>query len=176
MSNDQKLRVAIVGAGLAGLATARVLRQYHDVVVFERTGPEAATGGQGICFFPSTVKILKSIGYDEDRGFPCYVSHFRHFDRVGNPTKTINLDYNRKHGVDVWSQLRSDGRDELYRLATGPKAEVGINDGEGTVKMVYKAAVVDVDVESADAYLENGTKFQADVVIGKPHRPIAWQN
>lgn len=167
MTSDQKLRVAIVGAGLAGLATARVLRQYHDVTVYERTGPEAATGGQGICFFPSTVKILQSIGYDEDRGFPSHVSHFRHFDRVGKPTETVRLDYSQKYGVDVWSQLRSDGRDELYRLATAPKSEVGIETGEGTINMIYNMSVVDLDVENAVVYLQDGSEFQADVVIGE---------
>lgn len=167
MAQDRKLRVIIVGGGLAGLATARILREYHDVTVFERASSDNATGGQGVCFFPATVKILQTMGYDEDRAFPCHDNYFRHYDRAGKPTETIHLNYKSEWGADIWSQLRSDARDELFRLATGPAHEVGIPDACGSVNMVYKTPVVDVDTESALVTLGDGSTFQGDLVISK---------
>ncbi len=167
MVQAPKLKIAIVGAGLAGLTTARVLREHHDVVVFERASPGNATGGQGICFFPSTVKILKNLSYDEDRGYPCHDTVFRHYDRNGIATETVPLHYVEKYGVPMWSQLRSDCRDELYRLATGPNEEVGIPNAQGSVKMCYDNPVIDVDVETASLTFDDGSTFQADVVISK---------
>ena len=66
MATERKLKVCIVGSGIAGLAAARILREHHDVTVFERGSPTVATGGQGIVFFPSTVKIAKRMGYDQN--------------------------------------------------------------------------------------------------------------
>lgn len=54
MANANKLRRVVVRAGLAGLTTTRVLRQYHDVTIYERASVGNATGGQDICFFPGT--------------------------------------------------------------------------------------------------------------------------
>lgn len=167
MTQTPRLKIAIVGAGLAGLATARVVREHHDVVVFERANPGNATGGQGICFFPSTVKILKKLSYDEDRALPCHDTFFRHYDRDGIATETVPLHYMEKYGVPMWSQLRSDCRDELYRLATGPKEEVGIPNARGSIEMRYDTPVVEIDAETATLTLQDKTTYQADVVIGK---------
>ena len=143
------------------------MREHHDVVVFERASSGNATGGQGICFFPSTVKILKKLSYDEDRGRPCYDTFFRHYDRNGIPTETVQLHYMEKFGVPMWSQLRSDCRDELYRLATAPNEEAGIPNARGSVDIRHDTQVVDVDAETARLTLQDGTNFQADMVISK---------
>ena len=167
MLEQPKLRMAIAGAGLAGLATTRILREHHDVTVFERASVGNATGGQGICFFPATVNILQRMGYNEDKGAPCHDVFFRHYDLEGNPTEAAALDFKKRFGSDIWSQLRSDARDELYRLATAPPHEVGIPGARGSARIVYDTAVVDVDVDTALVTLSDGSTLQFDLVISK---------
>lgn len=164
---DTKLKVIIVGAGIAGLAVARVLREHHDVTVFERASLGNATGGQGICFFPSTVKILQDLGYSKANTRPCHIAWFRHYDRVGNETENYYLDFKERYGEDMWGQMRSDARDELYRLATGPLEEVGIAGCGGSIEVNYDTSVVDVDADSGLVTLENGSSSKADLVVGE---------
>ena len=36
MQNDEKLRIAVIGTGVSGLAAAWLLNKYHEVTVFEK--------------------------------------------------------------------------------------------------------------------------------------------
>ena len=55
------LRVAIIGAGLGGLAAACALRQRGlDVTVYERA-PELGEVGAGIQLGPNAVKVLRAL-------------------------------------------------------------------------------------------------------------------
>ncbi|ODM21916.1 hypothetical protein SI65_02760 [Aspergillus cristatus] len=114
------LQLAIIGSGLAGLAAARILREHHEVTVYERGGPDAATGGQGICLFSNGIKILQTMGFDRDRAgaVPCH--GYRTFDKDGKLVKDFPVDFKGKYGADTMAMKRSDFRDELLRLATAP--------------------------------------------------------
>ncbi|KAI8713916.1 FAD binding domain protein [Fusarium sp. LHS14.1] len=159
---ESKLNIIIVGSGLAGLGAASVLREHHNVTVYERGGSEAATGGQGICLFSNGVKILQSIGFDADRsgGVPCH--GYRLFDKAGKRVKDFPIDFKGRYGADTLTMKRSDFREELLRLATAPPAD-GIK-GE-PVRMVFNTAVDDVDPEAASVTLHDGSVITGDVVI-----------
>jgi 2-polyprenyl-6-methoxyphenol hydroxylase-like FAD-dependent oxidoreductase len=70
-------RVAVVGAGTAGMATALSVHQAgHDMTLLERY-PQARPAGNILNLWPPPVRALGLLGVDiEDLGAPCY-SEFR---------------------------------------------------------------------------------------------------
>lgn len=164
MDYQNKLRVIIVGSGLAGLTAARILREHHHVTVYERGDQTAATGGQGISISPNAVKILERIGYDREKAGAVPIYGYRSYDKEGNVKKDHEVDLKTRYGADQLTQKRSDFRDELMRLATAPSAELKIQGDPAHI--VYDTKVVDLDAEEGRIALGDGTTAEADVVIG----------
>lgn len=159
------LQIAIIGSGLAGLAVARILREHHEVTVYERGGPDIATGGQGICLFSNGIKMLQTMGFDRDRAgaVPCH--GFRTFDKDGMLVKDFPVDFEGKYKAETMTMKRSDFRDELLRLATAPSEKLGIQGSPA--KMVFNTSVVDVEPDEGLVVFKDGSTIQADVVIGE---------
>ena len=64
MSN-KKISVAVVGAGMGGLAVAATLRRVGiDVQVYEQAARFARIGA-GIQMLPNSMKVLRGIGIEE---------------------------------------------------------------------------------------------------------------
>src|SRR6266540_5551022 len=58
-------RIAVIGAGIGGLATACALRQRgFEVQVYERAG-ELGEVGAGLQLGPNAVKVLRALGIEE---------------------------------------------------------------------------------------------------------------
>lgn len=165
MANENKLKVLIIGSGLAGLTAARILREHHHVTVYERGDIDVSTGGQGLIVAPNGVKILQSIGYDNDRAGGVPIRGFRMYDKAGNVMQDTDMDLKEKFGAECYGLKRSDFRDELMRLATSSSAELGI--GGEPAKIVFNSAVVDLDPAEGVVTLGDGSVAKGDVVIGK---------
>jgi 2-polyprenyl-6-methoxyphenol hydroxylase-like FAD-dependent oxidoreductase len=62
------LNIAIVGAGIGGLAAASLLtRAGHTVNVYEQA-PRFARVGAGIQMAPNAVKVLRALGIEQQLG------------------------------------------------------------------------------------------------------------
>lgn len=164
MSNDTPLKVIIIGSGLAGLTAARILREHHDVTVYERGDAAVATGGQGILIAPNGVKILDSVAFDRDRAGAVPIHGVRTYDKGGNVLEDVGLDLTSRFGAEYMAMKREDFREELLRLATQDSGSLGI--GGKPAKMVFNTAVVGLDPEKGVVTLSDGSTVQADVVIG----------
>ncbi|KAF3068299.1 6-hydroxynicotinate 3-monooxygenase [Daldinia childiae] len=163
MTSKDQLSVIIVGSGLAGLATARVLREKCQVTVYERRSPSVATGGQGITNFPNATKIMSQLGYDMKRSGSVAIEGFRTLDKQGNIIFDTEITFKERYGSPAVSHMRTDFRAELLRLATAPSKDLGIS-GE-PAKMVFNNGAQDIDPEAGEITLDNGTKVKADVII-----------
>ncbi|KAF2268649.1 FAD binding domain protein [Lojkania enalia] len=162
MINGHKLRVVIVGSGLAGLTAARILREHHDVTVYERGSEEVATGGQGIMIAPNGVKILDRIGYDHGRAAAVPIYGIRTY-KNGNVLEDVGMNLKSWFGADSLAQKRSDFRDELMRLATAPSSELGILGDPA--KIVFDTAATGLNPDEGIVTLSDGSTIIADVVV-----------
>lgn len=155
------LKVVIIGSGVAGLASAAVLRHSAEVKIIERGNTARIAGGQGIGLGPNAVKILDALGWDRERAQAVVCQGLKAYDaRSGKLVKTIHTDDPQKWGANWTVQLRSDLREELVRLAT--------EDGPGeTPTVLYETKVTDIDTESGIVTLEDGQQISSDVIIGE---------
>ncbi|MEQ5836197.1 FAD-dependent monooxygenase [Marinobacter sp. NFXS9] len=103
-------RIAIVGAGVAGMALAILAtRRGHHVTLFER-GREVSSMGAGVTLWPNAVFVLERMGLCDDiqrlGGTPRYM---RQFDRHGNTMGEFDIDaVNRLCGFPSVTILRRD--------------------------------------------------------------------
>jgi 2-polyprenyl-6-methoxyphenol hydroxylase-like FAD-dependent oxidoreductase len=150
-------RVAVIGGGPAGMATAlSVYQAGHEVVIFERY-PEARPAGNVLNLWPPPLKALRLMGVDtNDLGAPC-LSQFR--NDKGRVRATIKSDpeIERQYG-------RGGGfigllRPELYErmLAALPAGVLRTNQ---TVQRIEQ------DDRAVTLHLADGTTHEADVLIG----------
>ncbi|KAI1397720.1 FAD binding domain protein [Hypoxylon fuscum] len=160
---DKQLSIIIVGSGLAGLAAARILREKHQVTVYERGEPSTATGGQGIANFPNAIKIMRQMGFDAERTGSVPIQGFRTLDKHGNLIFDTEFPFQEKYGAPALAHMRVDFRAELLRLATAPSKELGI--GGEPAKIVFNNGGKDIDGEAGELTLDDGTKVKADVII-----------
>ncbi|KAI1380076.1 FAD binding domain protein [Hypoxylon crocopeplum] len=160
---DQQFSVIVVGSGLAGLAAARILREKHQVTVYERGEPSTATGGQGIANFPNAIKIMRQMGFDPERTGSVSIQGFRTLDKHCNLVYDTEFPFQEKYGAPALAHMRVDFRAELLRLATAQSKDLGI--GGEPAEMVFKNGAKDIDAEAGEITLDDGTKAKADVII-----------
>jgi salicylate hydroxylase len=163
------LNVTIVGAGLAGLAAGRVLREKHNVTFLERFSGGHELGA-AINLGPSAVRIMKRLGFDPEKACSQSAGLGRTFIQTGKQIGSMDmLPFCKMAEADWYFQHRGDLWNEFCRLATAPSAELGI--AGQPAKILWGVDVVHVDVNSGDVKLADGNVIPSDLVIGAVIRP-----
>ncbi|OJJ95393.1 hypothetical protein ASPACDRAFT_64310 [Aspergillus aculeatus ATCC 16872] len=163
------LNIAIIGSGIAGLLAARILREQHQVTIYERT-PSANETGAAINIGPNGIAILESVGLDRARARAIPVARTIAYNKAGAVTADTTVDYRREFGADWLFFHRADLRDELLRLATAPSEEVGVMGCPARVR--WGVGVVGCgsgggqgDIENGEVVLSTGEVVSADLVV-----------
>ncbi|KAL7758410.1 hypothetical protein ACKLNR_010837 [Fusarium oxysporum f. sp. zingiberi] len=159
---DQPLDVVIIGAGLAGLLAARVLREKHNVKVYERSSTPIEVGA-AINIGPNGVRILDTLDFNRANAGSLPVSATKVFTKEGELQLNETHNYPDKYGADWLFQHRADLRSEFLRLATEDPAISGI---PGTPAHVFwDQKVVDISPEEGRITLSSGEEINSDLVI-----------
>ena len=152
----KKLSVAVVGAGMGGLAVAATLRRVGiDVQVYEQAGRFARIGA-GIQMMPNSMKVLRGIGIEErlrKTSFAPY-SHLNRDGYTGEITRELpmpeslyNAPYLCMHRADLHDALSSAVPGDIVHLG---KKLMGLDQKVGQVTLRF----------------EDGTSAMADAVVG----------
>jgi 2-polyprenyl-6-methoxyphenol hydroxylase-like FAD-dependent oxidoreductase len=157
---SRKISLAIVGAGMGGLAAAATLRQAgFDIHVYEQAGAFARVGA-GIQMMPNSMKVLRGIGVEAPLrrvAFQPY-SHLNRESDSGRvmrelpmPEDLFGAPYLCMHRADLHDALLSTLPREILHL---DKKLVGLDQPASRVSSC-------VELHFAD-----GTRAQADAVVG----------
>lgn len=156
---DHSIHVAIIGAGIAGLACANALsRVNHKVTVFEAEADSQTSTG-GLRLAPNATKILYHWGLAEQ------------IKRVSFKSQAVTLNLYESGdllGHHVWNE-------EIIKETRGEYRCIGYNSLQKVLADAALAAgasirpkcrVVDIDAEGKTLTLESGEVFFADMIIG----------
>jgi salicylate hydroxylase/6-hydroxynicotinate 3-monooxygenase len=156
MRGADKLRVAIVGAGMGGLTAAATLsRTGMQVDVFEQATRFARIGA-GIQMLPNSMKVLRGIGVAEKlRAFAFQPkSHLNRVWDTGEVITDLPMPESR-YGAPYLCMHRGDLHEALLSVVASSavhlnKRLVDLEQGGGPVTLVF----------------EDGTRHEADAVVG----------
>jgi salicylate hydroxylase/6-hydroxynicotinate 3-monooxygenase len=173
--NKSKLSIAVVGAGMGGLAVAATLRRVGiDVHVYEQAARFARIGA-GIQMMPNSMKVLRGIGV-EDRLREMAFAPFSHLNRIGDtgelirelpmPESLYGAPYLCMHRADLHDALASVVPSEIVHHG---KKLSGLDQRAGGVRLSFD----DGSTASADAVIgaDGVHSVVRDIIVG-PDAPI----
>ena len=171
----KKLSLAVVGAGMGGMAVAATLRQAgFEVKVYEQASRFARIGA-GIQMMPNSMRVLRSIGVEE-RLRKTSFAPFSHLNRIADtgevvrelpmPESLYGAPYLCMHRGDLHDALAAAVPQEIVHLG---KKLVGLDQAGGAVTLRFE----DGSTAKADAVIgADGThSVVRDIIVG-PDAPI----
>ncbi|KAJ5937836.1 hypothetical protein N7454_004178 [Penicillium verhagenii] len=157
-----KLRVAIIGGGIAGLAAAAFLRKNQDysITVYERRGPDSRETSAGFGLGVNGISIVKQLGIDREEICGVVNAGYRTYNIHEEEMSKSRIPVGPDGEPSMWLVYRQDLKDALMRRVTGV-------DGEGeAIEIVYNSHAVSVDPEAGIIAFADGSFVEADLVIG----------
>src|SRR5216684_3543398 len=148
--------IAIVGAGMGGLAVAATLRRVGIAAHVYEQAPQFARIGAGIQMMPNSMKVLRRIGVEEKvlaASFKPYSHLNRKWDtgevmrELPMPESLFGAPYLCLHRADLHNALAAVVPEDIIHL---DKKLVGLEQREGQVTLAFA----------------DGTRAHADAVIG----------
>ncbi|KAF1808143.1 FAD/NAD(P)-binding domain-containing protein [Eremomyces bilateralis CBS 781.70] len=152
----EPLNVIIIGAGIAGLASAAALRQAGHKSRF------ANEVGAAIHVGPNATRALEFLGYDAARlrGVICAGISVHESASAKQVIEIDTSDAKSKYGYQWYLVHRVDLHNELKLLALAPRQ------GNLIPELHLSSKVESIDPEAGAVTLQNGDTHYADLVIG----------
>ncbi|KAH8721525.1 hypothetical protein GQ44DRAFT_761890 [Phaeosphaeriaceae sp. PMI808] len=157
-----KLRVAIIGGGIAGLSIAAFLRKQsqYSVTVYERREADFKESSAAIGMRTNGISIAKQIGITREEIRAVAGAGYRSYN-LQEEEMSKSLVGNGPDGDGaLWFVFRQDFKDALVQKVTG-------QDGEGVpIKVLYGTHVVGVEPTTGVVEFADGMSVEADLIIG----------
>ncbi|KAL1895867.1 hypothetical protein Sste5346_004964 [Sporothrix stenoceras] len=164
-NKPSRLNVVVCGGGIAGFATALLLREDHDVTVLESSSLNEELGA-AITLSINASRLLRSsierAGFDKVKAGYVEAEKFQelHWQDLSVILEWQISKVTEAYKEPWWYFSRKDIHAELKRAALSP-------DGLGTApRLVLGAHVERVDLENQTVVLSSGERFHGDVIIG----------
>ncbi|KAJ5511535.1 Monooxygenase FAD-binding [Penicillium expansum] len=157
-----KLRVVIIGAGIAGLSAAAFFRKcpQYDITVHERRGKDFKECSAALGVRINGISILKQLGINRNEIRAVMGAGYRTYNTQEEEMSKSQLGRGPDGDGTLWFVFRQDLKDVLLQRVT---SEVG----EGNpIKVLYGSCIVGVDPEAGVVEFEDGTSIIADLIIG----------
>ena len=163
----KKLDIAVLGAGIGGLAVAALLKRAgHDVNVYEQA-PRFARVGAGIQMAPNAVKVLRGLGIEGELvriAFQSDVALSREWD-TGEVTSELRLgrEVEEKYGAPYLYLHRADLHAAIAAIVPPEIVHLG-----------RKLEGVDANANGVTLAFTDGSRVRADALIGADgvHSPV----
>lgn len=157
MAADKSLAIAIVGAGMGGMAVAATLRRagYTKLTIFEQASRFARIGA-GIQMMPNSMKVLRGIGVEERLRTHAFAP-YSHLNRVGDTGEvTLELPMPESlYGAPYLCMHRADLHDALASVVP-----------PGIVQLNKKLTGIAQHDQRVTLSFADGAQATADLVIG----------
>ncbi|MEV1295505.1 FAD-dependent oxidoreductase [Pseudonocardia sp. NPDC049635] len=153
------MKIAIIGAGVAGLSTALLLRDSgHDVTVYERAD-ELTEVGAGIQLGPNGARVLRAAGLDAGLRASCVTTT----SLEGRRWDTGEAVYEMRYGDEVASRYGAP-----YYVCHRAVLQNQLRSMLGDERIVLSKEVVGIvqDDDTASVAFADGETVGADLVIG----------
>jgi salicylate hydroxylase len=155
---SRRRRIAVIGAGIGGLATAAALRQHGFEVQVHERAPQLGEVGAGLQLGPNAVKVLRGLGLEDSlRPLAC------------EPTSIVSL---------AWDDAHLRYREPLKAVAAtkfcAPYLTVHRADLHRLLCEAVSTTAIRLDAQCTGALSRNGVavarfadrEVEADVVVG----------
>lgn len=151
-----KLKVAIVGAGMGGLATGIALRQAgYEVSIFDKVS-ELRPAGAGISLWSNGVKVLNRLGLGKEIAkIGGQMDRVAYYSHIGEKLTDFSL-----------QPLIEQVGQRPYPVARTDLQEMLLNAfGAENVQLHSKCIAVEQDADHVTAIFEDGRQVTADVLV-----------
>ena len=171
------LRILIVGAGIAGLATAiGFVRHGHHVTVVERKPSLAEESGSGILLGPNAMRVIEAWGLKGDFAKVAHISGrtlLRRF-QTGQVVKTLNKPkgslmlvqclFSCSGLMDLIMLIRESRNWYVRRVDTWRILyDHAVKNG---VEVLFGMPVAGLDEQRSAVLFENGLSIEGDLIVG----------
>jgi salicylate hydroxylase len=157
--SDENIRVAVVGAGIAGLTLAAALsRAGIGCAVYEQA-QQLREVGAGIQLSPNATRLLGRLGLTdhlETVGVPPAAIEMHRWDTDAVLMRTtLGAECEQMYGAPYYCVHRADLHRGLYSLVP-----------DGTVHLGHRCVRIEQHADGVTLRFENGSTATADVVVG----------